>query len=86
MAKSWNPWHGCRKYSSGCLHCYVHRSDIKYDKDPEAIYKTKNFSLPILKKKTVLTVFLQENWFGHALPRISFWKMPTLGGKMLGIS
>lgn len=51
MAKSWNPWHGCRKYSSGCLHCYVHRSDIKYDKDPEAIYKTKNFSLPILKKK-----------------------------------
>ncbi|MCK9303605.1 MAG: phage Gp37/Gp68 family protein, partial [Bacteroidales bacterium] len=28
MASSvWNPWHGCTKYSEGCLHCYVYRRD-----------------------------------------------------------
>ncbi|WP_367617448.1 DUF5131 family protein, partial [uncultured Bilophila sp.] len=21
----WNPWHGCRKISPGCRHCYVFR-------------------------------------------------------------
>ena len=21
--KSWNPWHGCRKYSEGCANCYM---------------------------------------------------------------
>ena len=23
----WNPWHGCRKYSEGCDHCYMHYLD-----------------------------------------------------------
>ena len=25
--KSWNPWHGCRKYSEGCEHCYMFALD-----------------------------------------------------------
>jgi len=25
----WNPWRGCRKYSEGCLHCYIHKGDAK---------------------------------------------------------
>ena len=25
--KSWNPWHGCRKYSEGCAHCYMYALD-----------------------------------------------------------
>lgn len=20
---TWNPWHGCHKYSEGCLNCYA---------------------------------------------------------------
>lgn len=27
MSVSWNPWHGCRKISEGCRHCYVYRQD-----------------------------------------------------------
>jgi len=23
----WNPWHGCKKISAGCLNCYVYRRD-----------------------------------------------------------
>ncbi|MDE6046291.1 MAG: phage Gp37/Gp68 family protein, partial [Alistipes sp.] len=23
MSVAWNPWHGCRKISEGCRHCYV---------------------------------------------------------------
>lgn len=48
----WNPWHGCRKYSEGCDHCYMYFLDSKYDKDGSQIYKTKNdFNLPLKKDR-----------------------------------
>ena len=25
----WNPWRGCKKCSDGCLHCYIHKGDLK---------------------------------------------------------
>ena len=34
---SWNPWHGCKKYSEGCKNCYVYRMDIRYGKNPSEI-------------------------------------------------
>lgn len=50
MASSvWNPWHGCTKYSEGCLHCYVYRRDKSVGRDASVIIKTKNFDLPLRK-------------------------------------
>ena len=43
----WNPWHGCQKYSAGCLHCYVYRRDSKYDLDASAVHRNAAFDLPI---------------------------------------
>lgn len=43
----WNPWHGCRKYSSGCKNCYVYRRDSSFGKDSSVVNKTKAFDLPI---------------------------------------
>lgn len=45
----WNPWRGCHKISEGCLHCYIHRGDIKRDIDTNIISKTKDFNIPIEK-------------------------------------
>lgn len=28
----WNPWHGCRKYSEGCDHCYMYYLDAQRDR------------------------------------------------------
>ena len=43
----WNPWHGCRKYSEGCDHCYMHYLDNERGKSGGEIYKVKtNSSLP----------------------------------------
>jgi protein gp37 len=50
----WNPWHGCRKLSAGCLHCYVYRGDSKRGIDSTVVTKTKNFDLPIQKKRNGL--------------------------------
>lgn len=48
----WNPWHGCRKYSEGCQHCYMYFLDAQRDKDGSEIYKVKtNFDLPLRKGK-----------------------------------
>ena len=48
---SWNPWHGCTKYSEGCLNCYVYRIDEKYNRDPKDIKVTQSFNLPLKKYK-----------------------------------
>ena len=48
----WNPWHGCKKYSEGCEHCYMYYLDSQRDKDGSEIYKVKtNFNLPIKKTR-----------------------------------
>lgn len=51
MALIWNPWHGCRKISTGCRNCYVYRSDAKYGRDASIVNKTGDFSLALRKKR-----------------------------------
>lgn len=45
----WSPWRGCRKCSDGCLHCYIHKGDLKRGIDTSKIVKTKDFTKPIEK-------------------------------------
>jgi len=47
----WNLWHGCHKVSAGCNHCYVYRGDAKRDIDSSVVTMTKNFDLPVRKKR-----------------------------------
>jgi protein gp37 len=48
---NWNPWHGCRKLSEGCLHCYVYRIDARHERDASTVYRTSDFALPLKKKR-----------------------------------
>lgn len=47
----WNPWHGCKKISPGCLNCYVYRRDAEFGKDSRKVEKTANFDLPLRKNR-----------------------------------
>ncbi len=47
----YNPWHGCKKYSNGCLNCYVYRRDGSVRRDASVVQKTASFELPIAKKR-----------------------------------
>lgn len=47
MSVSWNPWHGCRKVSEGCRHCYVYRLDARYGKESGTVVRTAAFDLPV---------------------------------------
>ncbi len=47
----WNPWRGCKKCSDGCLHCYIHKGDLKRKINTNEIIKTKDFKKPIEKLK-----------------------------------
>lgn len=52
LANIWNPWHGCRKYSDGCEHCYMYYLDAQRDRDGSEIYRVKsNFDLPVKKDR-----------------------------------
>lgn len=48
---TWNPWRGCKKCSEGCLHCYIHKGDVKRGVDTGSIVKTKDFGKPIERLK-----------------------------------
>lgn len=53
VAKSmmWNLWHGYHKLSAGCKHCYVYRGDARREVDSSVVVRTKNFDLPLRKKR-----------------------------------
>jgi protein gp37 len=44
---TWNPWHGCLKYSEGCNNCYVYRGDEKWGRDSRIVQKTARFTMPL---------------------------------------
>ncbi len=51
--KSRNPWHGCRKYSEGCQHCYMYVLDRAH-KVPEqsgVIARTQMFDKPLQRDR-----------------------------------
>jgi protein gp37 len=83
---SWNPWHGCRKLSPGCAHCYVYRIDATHDLDASEVRKTALFDLPIKRARsgeykiptgeTVYTCFSSDFFIEQADEwRIEAWKM-----------
>lgn len=53
----WNPWHGCRKISAGCKHCYVYREDAAFGTvvPTSEVHKTGSFSLPMKRDR-------KRNW------------------------
>ena len=88
-SKMWNLWHGCCKLSAGCLHCYVYRGDAKRNIDSTIVKKTKNFDLPVQKKRNgeykipagtlVYTCFTSDFFVEDADRwRVEAWKMIRL--------
>ena len=81
----WNPWRGCKKYSEGCLHCYIHKGDVKRGIDTSNIVKTKDFYKPIeknrngeykLKSGLVYVCFSSDFFIEEADEwRLDAWKM-----------
>ncbi|MBE6633439.1 MAG: DUF5131 family protein [Ruminococcaceae bacterium] len=51
MSASWNPWHGCKRVSEGCLHCYVYRMDEAFGKNGGEIRINSDFLLPLRESK-----------------------------------
>lgn len=47
----WNPWHGCRKISPGCQHCYVYRIDAEHGRDASRVITTRAFNLPLRRSR-----------------------------------
>lgn len=52
MHDIWNPWHGCKKISEGCQHCYMYCLDRRNGRNGAEIYRTKGgFTYPLQKDR-----------------------------------
>ena len=89
---NWNPWHGCKKISEGCRHCYVYRQDERYGVEIHSSIVRKNktsFDLPLRRKRdksyklssghTVFTCFTSDFFIQEADEwRMQAWSMIKL--------
>ncbi len=39
---TWNPWHGCKKVSPGCAHCYMFRDKKRFGQDPTRVVRSSD--------------------------------------------
>lgn len=51
MSVAWNPWHGCRRVSEGCAHCYVYRIDGAHGRTSDEVTLNADFLLPLRQKR-----------------------------------
>ncbi len=49
--QSWNPWHGCFRYSEGCANCFIFSMDSAYGRDTHRVSLNKSFDLPLKRTK-----------------------------------
>ncbi len=78
---TWNPWHGCTRYSEGCAHCYMYYLDCERGQDGSVIRRVKTgLNLPIKKTRqgtwkvpagTELMVCMTSDFF---LPEADAWR------------
>lgn len=47
----WDPWRGCRRFSEGCRHCYIHKGDARRGVDTSHIVQTDHFDAPVQRLK-----------------------------------
>lgn len=53
MHDIWNPWHGCKKISEGCEHCYMYYLDGSRGKNGADIHKNiSGFRYPLKKNRS----------------------------------
>lgn len=71
---SYNPWIGCKKVSTGCLHCYAERNMKRWKKPFYPVVKTsdKTFNAPLTWKENA-TVFL-NSWSDFFIPDADSWR------------
>ena len=52
--KAWNLWHGCRKYSEGCLNCYMYALDVIHGVPEKSaiITQTKDVQKPLVRNRS----------------------------------
>lgn len=91
MTGTWNPWHGCKRWSEGCAHCYVYRRDAEFGRDAGIVAKTADFSLPMKRYRSgdykiapgehVFTCLTSDFFIDKADPwRDEAWNMMRLRG------
>ncbi|MBE6554123.1 MAG: DUF5131 family protein [Ruminococcaceae bacterium] len=88
MSVGWNPWHGCRRVSEGCLNCYVFRIDSAHGKPCSHVTLNNDFLLPLREGKDcpkiqsgerVYTCFSSDFLIEDADPwRPDAWRMMRL--------
>lgn len=69
----WNPWHGCHRISSGCRFCPVFQKDYKYGRNPDLVFKTKSFDLPMRMDRTQHYRLNPENHLVHTCTTSDFF-------------
>ncbi len=66
---TWNPWHGCKRVSPGCAHCYMYREKRRYGQEPSAVVRSRTtFDSPLRwrEPRLIFTCSWSDFFIGEA--------------------
>jgi protein gp37 len=70
---TWNPWHGCKKVSPGCAHCYMYREKSRYGQDPTLVVRGKTtFDAPVRWREAKLVFTC--SWSDFFIEEADAWR------------
>lgn len=70
---TWNPWHGCKKISTGCKYCYMFRAMNRWKGEPTTVIRSKSTFQDPLKWKEPRTI-LTCSWSDFFMEKADEWR------------
>lgn len=77
---TWNPWHGCKKVSPGCAHCYMFRDKKRFGQDPTSVVRSSDATFQAPRRwresRRIFTCSWSDFFIGEADPwRDEAWEI-----------
>ena len=72
--KTWNPWQGCHKVSSGCANCYMFSEKKRYGQDPAMVVRSKPPTFNAPKKWKDPALVFTCSWSDFFIEEADAWR------------
>jgi len=71
---TWNPWHGCRKVSPGCAHCYMFRDKRRFGQDPTVVVRSTKTTFEAPRRWSASRRVFTCSWSDFFIPDADPWR------------
>lgn len=71
---TWNPWHGCKKVSTGCKYCYMYRDKDRYGQNPTQVIRSSKSTFNLPKRLKEPQLVFTCSWSDFFIQEADQWR------------